>query len=89
MPPPARSAHPGATLADMYDPDLMPTDLRKAHTALDRVVDSLYKRGGFKTDRERAEHLLGLYEKMISPLQLNTPKPKKRTPGKKKNPSKA
>jgi hypothetical protein len=85
----ARSAHPGATLSDMYDPDLMPADLRKAHTALDRAVDSLYQRGGFKTDRERAEHLLGLYEKMISPLQLNPPKTKKRTPGKRKDASKA
>ena len=26
----ARTAHPGATLADLYDPDLMPPNLRKA-----------------------------------------------------------
>ena len=35
----ARAAHPEATLADLYDPDLMPPDLRKAHQTLDRVVD--------------------------------------------------
>ena len=27
----ARTAHPDATLADLYDPDLIPPDLRKAH----------------------------------------------------------
>ena len=38
----ARTAHPDATLADLYDPDLMPPNLRKAHQALDRAVDRLY-----------------------------------------------
>ena len=28
----ARAAHPNATLADLYDPDLMPPNLRRAHT---------------------------------------------------------
>ncbi len=68
----AREAHPGATLADLYDPNRMPVALRKAHQALDRAVDKLYKRAAFASDRERAEHLLGLYEKMVSPLQLVT-----------------
>ncbi len=64
----ARATHPGATLADLYDPDLMPPNLRKAHTTLDRAVDRLYRRGGFASERERVEHLFGLYEKMIVPL---------------------
>ena len=71
----ARTAHPGATLADLYDPDLMPPNLRKAHTTLDRAVDRLYRRGGFASERERVEHLFGLYEKMATPL---TVKPKRR-----------
>ena len=71
----ARAAHPAATLADLYDPDLMPADLRKAHRALDRAVDSLYRRTAFTADHERVEHLLGLYEKMLVPL---TAKPKRR-----------
>jgi hypothetical protein len=33
----ARAAHPGATLADLYDPLTMPPDLVKAHHALDKV----------------------------------------------------
>ena len=73
----ARAAHPDATLADLYDPDLMPPNLRRAHRALDSAVDKLYRRSGFASDRERVEHLLGLYEKMIAPLAANI-KPKRR-----------
>ena len=64
----ARNAHPGATLADLYDPDLMPATLRRAHRALDRTVDRLYRRTGFSSERERVEHLFMLYEKMHTPL---------------------
>ena len=73
----ARANHPDATLADLYDPDLMPADLRKAHQALDRAVDRLYRRSGFTSDRERVEHLFGLYEKMLVPLTAKA-KPKRR-----------
>ena len=66
----ARAAHPEATLADLYDPDLMPPDLRKAHQALDRAVDRLYRPKGFASERERVEHLFVLYERMCSPLDL-------------------
>ena len=65
----ARAAHPGATLADLYDPDLMPPNLRRAHQALDRAVDRLYRPAGFTSERERVEHLFMLYEKMRSPLE--------------------
>jgi len=64
----ARKSHAGSTLADLYDPDLMPSSLRKAHQALDRAVDKLYRKSGFSSDSERVEHLLGLYEKMVAPL---------------------
>ena len=73
----ARAAHPDATLADLYDPDTMPVDLRRAHRALDGAVDKLYRRSPFSSDRERVEHLLGLYEKMMVPLAANN-KPKRR-----------
>ena len=65
----ARANHPDATLADLYDPDLMPADLRKGHRALDRAVDRLYRRAPFASERERVEHLFMLYEKMRSPLE--------------------
>ena len=64
----ARAAHTGATLADLYDPDLMPPNLRAAHIALDRAVDRLYRPSGFASDRERVEHLFTLYEAMAAPL---------------------
>ena len=75
----ARAAHPDATLADLYDPDLMPPNLRRAHQALDRAVDRLYRPAGFASERERVEHLFMLYEKMCAPLEaLMKAKPKRR-----------
>ena len=74
----ARAAHPDSTLADLYDPDLMPSGLRKAHRALDRAVDRLYRPGGFASERERAEHLCALYEKAVAPV---TASPKRRGRG--------
>lgn len=65
----ARAAHPDATLADLYDPDLMPPNLRKAHKALDRAVDRVYRRSGFSSERQRIEHLFSLYEKIRTPLE--------------------
>ena len=66
----ARAAHPGATLAELYDPDLMPVDLRRAHQAIDRAVDRLYRRRRFQTESERLEHLLGLYEQIQAPIAV-------------------
>ena len=70
----ARADHPKATLANLYDPDTMPSNLRKAHQAVDRAVDRLYRKSGFDSDRERVEHLLGLYERMAMPLTAATKK---------------
>ncbi len=78
----ARAAHPDATLADLYDPDLMPPDLRHVHQALDRAVDRLYRRTGFASERERVEHLFALYEKMRAPLEAAVnKKPRRRRRG--------
>ena len=74
----ARAAHPGATLADLYDPDVMPADLRKAHRTLDLAVDRLYRKAPFASDRERVEHLFMLYEKMTAGLLATQAKPKRR-----------
>ena len=79
----ARVAHPDATLADLYDPDLMPPDLRRAHRALDRAADRLYRSRGFASERERVEHLFALYEKMQAPRELaarGKSKRRRRTP---------
>lgn len=74
----ARAAHPGATLATLYDNDVMPSDLRRAHRALDLAVDRLYRKAPFESDRERVEHLFTLYEKMTAGLLATPAKPKRR-----------
>lgn len=65
----ARAAHPTASLADLYDPDTMPANLRRAHAALDKAVDRLYRPAPFATDRDRVEHLFGRYEALVNPLE--------------------
>ena len=64
----ARAVHPDSTLAELYDPDLTPPDLRRAHQKLDRAVDRLYRRAPFATERERVEHLFARYERLQAPL---------------------
>jgi hypothetical protein len=56
-----------SSLADLYDPDTMPAELRKAHRALDAAVDKLYRPRAFGSDRERVEHLFPLYEALVQP----------------------
>ena len=61
----ARAAHPGATLADLYDPRMMPPDLVKAHAALDMLVDKAYGLKPTCTDAERVAHLFKFYADRI------------------------
>ncbi|MCX5650215.1 MAG: class I SAM-dependent DNA methyltransferase [Planctomycetota bacterium] len=74
----ARRAHPGSTLADLYDPIAMPADLRAAHDDLDKAVDRCYRKQPFTSERERVEFLFDLYQKLAAPLAAEA-KPKKRT----------
>lgn len=60
-----RENHTEKTLAEMYDPDKMPQDLRQAHYALDLAVDSCYPGAPFASDEERLEVLFKMYEKMV------------------------
>lgn len=80
----ARNAHPEATLADLYDPDLMPPNLRRAHQNLDRYVDRLYRRSGFSSERERIEYLFSFYEKLCSPVTASIKKKRNRRTNPKK-----
>lgn len=64
----ARADFPTSTLEDLYDPDAMPPVLRKAHEALDKAVDRLYRRSSFRFERERVEHLFQLFEQGAAPL---------------------
>jgi hypothetical protein len=73
----ARRHFPGATLADLYDSDVMKPQLRQAHRALDAAVDKLYRTAPFISDRDRVEHLFGLYEGIVAPL-VGASRPRKR-----------
>lgn len=75
----ARLQFPTATLADLYDVDAMPPQLRKAHHALDEAVDKLYRSSAFTGDRDRAEHLFGRYERLVAPLVVAAAQPTRRT----------
>jgi hypothetical protein len=61
----AREAHFPATIADLYEPDNMPEDLRRAHERNDEVLERIYIGRRFKNDTERLEKLFDLYTKMI------------------------
>ena len=56
----------GKTLADLYDPDTMPEDLKSAHERLDDIVESCYPGYPFATDEARLECLFKMYEKMTA-----------------------
>ena len=60
-----REFYPDKTLADLYDPDTMPQDLREAHAKLDDIVESCYPGYPFASDEARLECLFKLYEKMV------------------------
>jgi hypothetical protein len=62
----AREHHFPATIADLYDPDAMPDDLRAAHERNDEVLERIYIGRRFKNDTERLEKLFELYTKMTA-----------------------
>lgn len=61
-----RERHFPATIADLYDPDNMPADLRAAHERNDEVLERIYIGRRFKNDTERLEKLFDLYTKMTA-----------------------
>lgn len=75
----AREHHFPATIADLYDPDAMPADLRAAHERNDEVLERIYIGRRFKNDTERLEKLFDLYTKMTA--AASPAKGKKRTAG--------
>lgn len=62
----AREHHFPATIADLYDPENMPADLRAAHDRNDEVLERIYIGRRFKNDTERLEKLFDLYTKMTT-----------------------
>lgn len=60
-----REKYPEKTMADLYDPDKMPSGLREAHKYLDQAIDQIYRSKPFESDEDRLAHLFKLYEEMI------------------------
>ena len=69
----AREAHFPATVADLYDADTMPENLRQAHEHNDEVLERIYIGRRFKNDTERLEKLFDLYTKMVAKASATKP----------------
>jgi len=73
----ARETHFPASIADLYDPETMPANLREAHELNDETLERIYIGRRFKNDTERLEKLFELYTQMTSKL-TNGKKPSSR-----------
>ncbi len=60
-----REKHSGKTLANLYDPDIMPKEILRIHQDIDALVDSCYRTKGFDSDDERLEFLLKAYKNKV------------------------
>ncbi len=68
----AREAHPGKTLAWLYDPETMPENVAAAHKALDDALEGIYIGRPFKNDTERLEFLFKQYSSAIKKISSGT-----------------
>lgn len=66
----AREPHldAGSTLADLYDPLTMPSELVRAHQTLDKTVDRSYRPQPFTTETNRVAYLFDRYEELTNAL---------------------
>lgn len=62
----ARESHFPATIADLYDPEKMPENLRQAHEENDETLERIYIGRRFRNDTERLEKLFDMYTKMTN-----------------------
>jgi hypothetical protein len=66
-----REAHFPATIADLYDQEKMPADLREIHERNDEVLERIYIGRRFRNDTERLEKLFELYTRMTASPYTN------------------
>ena len=81
----AREAHFPATIADLYDPETMPANLREAHERNDETLERIYIGRRFKNDTERLEKLFELYTQMTARQTASKKTAPKKATGRKKN----
>jgi hypothetical protein len=75
----ARETHFPATIADLYDPDTMPQNLREAHERNDDALERIFIGRRFKNDTERLEKLFELYTTMTSKPAASTKRTTRKT----------
>jgi hypothetical protein len=68
----ARESDFPATIADLYEPDGMPRELRRAHEDNDEALERIYIGRRFRNDTERLEKLFELYTKMTAVKSATT-----------------
>ena len=61
----ARAKYPDASMADLYDPNLMPIELRKAHRENDLAVLDCYGFPRDSTDDQISTKLLEIYSELV------------------------
>lgn len=59
-----RENHPDKSIAELYDPELMPNDLKSLHSELDQLIELCYENKTYANDEERLEVLFRLYESL-------------------------
>ena len=74
----ARKNHPGSTLRQLYKPELMPVDLRKAHNANDRAVLAAYASMGIRPDMTPEDIAVVLLRESVKLAKLTERKKKTR-----------
>ena len=67
----AREAHFPASIAELYEAEKMPKNLRAAHEKNDEVIERIYIGRRFKNDTERLEKLFDLYTKMTASASVS------------------
>jgi hypothetical protein len=74
----AREAHFPATIAELYDPEKMPPDLRAAHDRNDETLERIYIGRRFRNDTERLEKLFSMYTEMTAKQAATAPAKRKK-----------
>lgn len=64
----AREKYPTLSPSDLYDPVAMPSELVKAHAALDKAVERAYGATSLASDSDRVAHLFALYNAAVAPI---------------------
>ncbi len=73
----ARALYPNSSLATLYDPVTMPSELHKAHEANNKAVDKAYGYTGADDDASRVAFLFKKYEELTSILPSPSVKKKR------------